>query len=97
QDSFVEHVPGADLLLDHLLARILEIHRHFRGNGGSRAAKGTNFDYVTQAYGEPAVKPGLRSNTPATMRMGRVQYGQSARYSAGAFAMLPERESRCCA
>jgi len=26
QDPFVEHVPGADLLLDHLLARGLEIH-----------------------------------------------------------------------
>src|SRR5688572_16329458 len=26
QDAFVEHVPGSDLLLDHLLARGLEIH-----------------------------------------------------------------------
>ena len=27
QDTFVEHVPGADLLLDHLRARGLKIHR----------------------------------------------------------------------
>ena len=40
QDAFVEHVPGSDLLLDHLLARGLEIHRDDRRCGETRGRKG---------------------------------------------------------
>src|SRR4029079_18397927 len=59
----------------------------------TRAAKGTNFDYVIQVYDQRELWP----SRPPIRVNGRVQYGQSARYPAGAFVMLPERESRCCA
>jgi hypothetical protein len=68
-----------------------------------RAAKGTNFDYVTQAYDQAAAERLLREiprddqaaagSLLREIRHRRVQYGQYARHSAGAFAMLPSNEN----